>query len=91
MKNTFTLDLQDNPEYVIFLTKLAEILKNINIAKGKGIDVIFYQDETLYQGKGEYTPLIFEALNAVGCRVSANRNELGSGLFISWSDENGTD
>lgn len=87
MKKPFTINLQDNPEYVSFLTKLTEILKNINIAKDKGINVIFYQDEGIYQGKGEYTPLIFEALRAVGCKCKSERTFLGSGLYISWESD----
>lgn len=87
MKKQFTISLQDNPEYVSFLTKLTEVLKNINIARDKGINVIFYQDEGIYQGKGEYTSLIFEALHAVGCKCKSERTFLGSGLYISWEND----
>ena len=56
MKKQFTIDLQDNPEYVSFLRSLTSILEAINNAKGNGLNRVFHQDDRVCSGRGEYTP-----------------------------------
>ena len=89
MKKQFTIDLQDNPEYVSFLRSLTSILEAINNAKGNGLNRVFYQDDRVCSGRGEYTPLIFEALYHVGVKVELEDNRfLGTRLKISWENDN---
>ena len=89
MKKQFTIDLQDNPEYVSFLRSLTSILEAINNAKGNGLNRVFYQDDRVCSGRGEYTPLIFEALYHVGAKVELEDNRfLGTRLKISWENDN---
>lgn len=85
MKKQFTLNLKDNPEYVSFLKSLTNILESINNAKGSGLNRVFYQDDKVCSGRGEYTPIIFEALYHVGVKVELEDNRfLGTRLKITW-------
>ena len=89
MKKQFTIDLQDNPEYVSFLRSLTSILEAINEARGNGLNMVFYRDDMVCSGRGEYTPLIFEALYHVGVKVELEDNRfLGTRLKISWENDN---
>ena len=87
MKKQFTINLQDNPEYVSFLKSLTSILEAINNAKGNGLNRVFYQDDKVCSGRGEYTPVIFEALYHVGVKVELEDNRfLGARLKITWGE-----
>lgn len=85
MKKKFTIDLQDSPDYVIFLRSLTSILEVINDAKDNGLNKAFYQDDMVCSGRAEYAPLIFEALYNAGAKVEIEHNRfLGTRLKISW-------
>lgn len=84
--NKITFNPKDNIEYQAFLNRMSSILTEIKGANQEGLTEIFYKDEDLYLGKGEYTPIVFEALYAIGCRCEADCTFGGSGIYIRWGD-----
>lgn len=84
----FTIKLSDSPDYVQFLKYLTDILELVNKAKDNGENQSRFYDSYVVLGKGEYTPLIFEALYSIGVKADIGYSKfLGSYLSLTWDNE----
>jgi len=84
MNKNYMLEIKINLGCSELLKKLTGIVDNAVQAKGLGLSEIFYIDEDIYLGKGEYITIIFDVLYSLGLEYELDCTFVGSGIYIRW-------
>ena len=76
------LTISEGINSVRLLEITADLLNILLRAKDAGLKEVFYQDEDLYLGKGEYVTDVFQMLDDLGYEYELDCTFIGSGIYI---------